>query len=828
MDNYNQVLEAQAIQLHSAGLATERYKIYLDSIEGKANTLKASMETLWEKAINDNVIKFFLDLGIASVETIDKIGGLIPILEAVIGLVGVLSAQIVINLIGKLGAATAAIEGFSFSLISLKLLLKTTMSWVSILQIAIGALTAVVITYQQTVKKQQDLGLENTTNAWSDAFNNLGEEIKTTEQVMGEYKKMVDSVNEAHEKGGWIASLFVDKQKILDQGLKEVIVTLKETTSNYNDYIEAVEKAAGLAGYTVDENGRFIKSMGLSQQAIVKTSEDFGVLTDEQLALFNATEAPLDSWVTTWNESLYTQEEQIQNLIDSYEQLKSEADAISKAYEEQNENGYISIQTANELVMANADLYQYLTKTADGYIFSAEAARIDTFNKLQNAVASYNLESATIAAANGNYALAISAIQTSTMLQAEKESAIGLVNVLASLASLGNIAVPEVPSLGGGGAAPKVETEEEKRIKVLEKEKDALEDLKKEWKDRLDAFKDYIRAQKESLRLAKEEDDFNKKLSEKNKDLAELKAEIALLELDNSEEAKAKRLELEQEAADLELEIQEDKEDRKYELQMDALDKAEDEYETYVDSIIGGIEDQIDAINDLIETLREMVSEATGGTGGGFPKVQKSIQDIINELHKLGVNTEGLTELQLRNIDKMIDRWKKLGFEVERYARLARAAADAARSNYSLAEVNAIAAEIYQEQHGAGSNVPAIAMHSGGIVVEKHHDGNFAGSLASNEVFAKLLKGEYVATEGQMDNFLKNILPQIGTKMSNYVNNQSSNPNISVNMPITVQGNMDKGVVNDIEKIADKVINEINISLKQRGFVRQTSLTSYI
>ena len=45
MENYNDVLAAQEIQLHSAGLATERYQIYLDSIEGKTKTLQASMET---------------------------------------------------------------------------------------------------------------------------------------------------------------------------------------------------------------------------------------------------------------------------------------------------------------------------------------------------------------------------------------------------------------------------------------------------------------------------------------------------------------------------------------------------------------------------------------------------------------------------------------------------------------------------------------------------------------------------------------------------------------------------------------------------------------
>lgn len=105
-----------------------------------------------------------------------------------------------------------------------------------------------------------------------------------------------------------------------------------------------------------------------------------------------------------------------------------------------------------------------------------------------------------------------------------------------------------------------------------------------------------------------------------------------------------------------------------------------------------------------------------------------------------------------------------------------------------------------------------------------YHTGGFAGGLESNEIFAKLLKGEYVATEKQMDNFLKNVLPSIGANMPKYSNRYGSQ-NITVNMPITVEGNMDKTVIPQLDEISNKVIDNINKALVTRGYVRSANIS---
>jgi len=106
-------------------------------------------------------------------------------------------------------------------------------------------------------------------------------------------------------------------------------------------------------------------------------------------------------------------------------------DAVTAAQKEQIDNGYVSTQTAIELISANASLAQYLTQTANGYLFDAEAARQATYQEMLNAFTKYDIASAAVAAANGNYVFAMSAIAASNATKEEKEEMIGLLNAFA-------------------------------------------------------------------------------------------------------------------------------------------------------------------------------------------------------------------------------------------------------------------------------------------------------------------------------------------------------------------------------------------------------------
>lgn len=91
LQNADVLENAYTTSINSAGSATKEYETYLDSIEGKLNSLRANYEVLSEDILNSDLIKDGLDIANDFIETIDKLidGGnaLMPILTALSGAV---------------------------------------------------------------------------------------------------------------------------------------------------------------------------------------------------------------------------------------------------------------------------------------------------------------------------------------------------------------------------------------------------------------------------------------------------------------------------------------------------------------------------------------------------------------------------------------------------------------------------------------------------------------------------------------------------------------------------------------------------------------------
>jgi len=83
MQNWGQVTEALAIEQDSAGLATQRFGLYLNGLEATMNRSKAAWEGMWQKTISNDAIKMFYNLSTAVAKAITSVGGLIPVLVAV-------------------------------------------------------------------------------------------------------------------------------------------------------------------------------------------------------------------------------------------------------------------------------------------------------------------------------------------------------------------------------------------------------------------------------------------------------------------------------------------------------------------------------------------------------------------------------------------------------------------------------------------------------------------------------------------------------------------------------------------------------------------------
>ena len=76
-----------------------------------------------------------------------------------------------------------------------------------------------------------------------------------------------------------------------------------------------------------------------------------------------------------------------------------------------------------------------------------------------------------------------------------------------------------------------------------------------------------------------------------------------------------------------------------------------------------------------------------------------------------------------------------------------------------------------------------------------------------------MMKGEFVATDDMMRNFINRTLPKITSTSNN-------NGNITISMPISVAGSLDRSVLPDMEKI---VLKTVNNAMKKRGVVRNAN-----
>ena len=82
----------------------------------------------------------------------------------------------------------------------------------------------------------------------------------------------------------------------------------------------------------------------------------------------------------------------------------------------------------------------------------------------------------------------------------------------------------------------------------VERQIDALEDLK-------DKYAELIDARKEAMEVAKEEDEYEQSIADQIKEIADLQQRIDILSLDDSRDAQAQKIQLEEELAELQKEL---------------------------------------------------------------------------------------------------------------------------------------------------------------------------------------------------------------------------------------------------------------------------------
>ena len=330
-------------------------------------------------------------------------------------------------------------------------------------------------------------------------------------------------------------------------------------------------------------------------------------------------------------------------------------------------------------------------------------------------------------------------------------------------------------------------------------EQEHLKDQQKALDTQLDKYRDIIDARKDIIRTQEEELSYQEEIEGKNKSIAQIQNELAVLALDTSEESKARQLELQ---SDLGKELEDlAKTQRQHSVdeQEKALDKEYSLYETNINKQKENLQGQI----DLIDKQNELID--------------KQIEVINDYLSKSGLVAQDAIKMMVAKAPELYNKliaWNKIyGTGID--ADITRAWNEAYKA---LAKYKSLADALYGKSKYDTKPKKSEAHHTG---LESGPAGGY--DTPTGTVFAELMMGERVLNERDMFGIMQVRLPQLANAMNS---GDGKGVNLHIDNLINVQGNVDKDVIGDLDRITNSVIGKINGALLRRGYTRGAQVFS--
>lgn len=334
------------------------------------------------------------------------------------------------------------------------------------------------------------------------------------------------------------------------------------------------------------------------------------------------------------------------------------------------------------------------------------------------------------------------------------------------------------------------------RSAAIEEETERLNANKDALEEQLDKYKDLIDIRKDLLETYKEEIDYQKELAQKQKNVADLETQLAIAKLDKSAAGQAKVRELQEELESAQDELDDFTLEKAIDMLTAELDESYDDYKKFID-------DEIEKITDAIDNLKSTVNP-----GVTVPKPTEESPDDDS-----GGNGGGTDEtIQPK------ERWTSW-----------QDAADAGFSNIAGASTSERGRVKNWVNPNTGNKYTSYQEYLD-VMYEKYmgkapkyHGGGFVddySDLQSNEVFAKLLRGEFVSTPAQMDRFINETLPKVAA-------HQNGDATINYNSPLV---EIKCGTVNDdtlpklndmVNKAVEKIKKDMSSALSRTGYRKQ-------
>lgn len=330
------------------------------------------------------------------------------------------------------------------------------------------------------------------------------------------------------------------------------------------------------------------------------------------------------------------------------------------------------------------------------------------------------------------------------------------------------------------------------RSAAIEEETERLNANKDALEDQLDKYKELIDIRKDLLETYKEEIDYQKELAQKQKNVADLETQLAIAKLDKSATGQAKVRELQEELESAQDELDDFTLDKAIDVLTAELDDSYNDYKEFIDDEIEEITSAIDDLKTTINpgvTVPEPTKEETpppedGGEDNPTTKERWTSWQDAADAGFSNIAGAGASERS------RVKNWtnSKTGNKYTSYQ--------------EYLDV------MYEKYMGK-----APKYHSGGFVDDY-------SNLQSNEVFAKLLRGEFVSTPAQMDKFVKETLPMVAAYKSGEATINYNSPLIEIQCGSVSDETLPK--LNDlVNKAVERIKKDMTGALSRTGYRKQ-------
>lgn len=529
----------------------------------------------------------------------------------------------------------------------------------------------------------------------------------------------------------------------------------------------------------------------------------------------------------------------LKSALTILEKVQDGYDGLTKALSEVDAQGYLTadglstlLQLEKDNVLGGLELADILTQDENGYKLATDAVQ----KYVQALITQYETQYW---------------VGKSFASEQDRENAIANLKTLqAVLMTL--VQIQE-------DAADAADTERDN----LEKQQDILN-------DQLDAYRDLIDIRKDLLQSYEDEVTYQKELARRQQNVSSLQAKLAIARLDTSAAGQARVRELEAELREAEEDLEDFTLEHAIDVLVDQLENEQTEYEQFIQRELDAIEAKINALDTTVNLevdtswVQEMLSQIAtliskvggvdvdsdgdggGGTGGsGDTTNDESNTTVVIPGSALveqrdNILKETLGEDNFQTIDAILKHGTALDPTLADYKQKLvqiHEALIADNKKNGRDENYWVSAQQWLAPFRGGLVTTDISVAKASYETLKkqyeqatgtmctYHTGGFVGgisALASNEEFAKLLKGEFVSTPAQMKRFMEDTLPQIANYSPSSSSNEFNAPLIEIHCDSVTSESLPelKTIVNQAVKEIQK---QLDSGMSRAGYKKTPS-----